>query len=427
MHSEPTAVQAPKESSHCQLTCDRKFHGYKIVAPLGKGRFAKVWSAKYGRKKVAIKIYRRGNDNIRYYANEIKILSLLSERWPKAPGAPLHVTKYIKTFAHVEINNEYRPYIHPCIAFERAGSRLCDLISLCKKQHSTGVPEAIAKKIIKQILSGLAFIHSCSIIHADIKPENILFSKPINELSDLFTLVDGQHHENFTVVIVDFGSSSVVGNIFSRHVGTTQYISPEIVLELQYDQSTDIWSTCALAFELITGDMLFDVYKECGLTYGNEIISKSESSRDGSRSSSTSDKDTNNVSGANGESNADTNNDTSDSGSDLSGSSSASTTSDDSEDARDTNVRLLALMEKFIGRPPEAFTWGAAEYYDSAGILKGGKNTAPVSITDVLMLNYEIEYDKCRALEEFMLYGLKYIPNDRATAEQLAEHKWLTC
>ncbi len=126
MSSEPISPRiVPRESSHCQLARGELFHNYKIIKALGKGRFAKVWSASAEGGEVAIKIYRCGTDNVRYYANEVKILSLLMERCTEDPP---HVTKYLNTFAHVSINNNYKPNIHPCITFKCAGARLVDLI-----------------------------------------------------------------------------------------------------------------------------------------------------------------------------------------------------------------------------------------------------------------------------------------------------------
>lgn len=52
-----------------------------------------------------------------------------------------------------------------------------NLLHVVKEFHYRGIPLRIVKRIVKQILEGLDFLHrKCRIIHTDIKPENILLS-----------------------------------------------------------------------------------------------------------------------------------------------------------------------------------------------------------------------------------------------------------
>lgn len=45
---------------------------------------------------------------------------------------------------------------------------------------------------------------------------------------------------------------------FTDDIQTRQYRSVEVILGAPYNHTTDIWSTACLAFELLTGDYLFD-------------------------------------------------------------------------------------------------------------------------------------------------------------------------
>lgn len=104
------------------------------------------------------------------------------------------------------------------------------------------------KNIIYEILYGLAYMHSHSVMHRDFKPENILIS-----------------NEN-RVMIADFGSSKM-GHInkyyeITDNVTTLWYKSPEMLLgptkfELLYDYSSDIWSFGCILYELYMDDILF--------------------------------------------------------------------------------------------------------------------------------------------------------------------------
>jgi len=41
-------------------------------------------------------------------------------------------------------------------------------------------------------------------------------------------------------------------------IQTRQYRAPEVILGIDYDASTDLWSFACMVFELITGDFLFN-------------------------------------------------------------------------------------------------------------------------------------------------------------------------
>ena len=105
--------------------------------------------------------------------------------------------------------------------------------------------------MFRQILSGLAYLHSHNIVHRDLKLENILIkeiekSKETNE--DLFVLK-----------IIDFGTAK----IFDKNkkvkavVGSSYYIAPE-VLNKKYGQECDLWSAGVILYMFIVGHAPFD-------------------------------------------------------------------------------------------------------------------------------------------------------------------------
>lgn len=86
-----------------------------------------------------------------------------------------------------------------------------DLLTFVRKRSKLN--ETTAKFIFKQIVEGLQFIHSQSIVHRDIKLDNILI--------DL----------NNTIKICDFGVSKLIrkGDVMQDQCGTPAYIAPEIL------------------------------------------------------------------------------------------------------------------------------------------------------------------------------------------------------
>jgi serine/threonine-protein kinase SRPK3 len=63
---------------------------------------------------------------------------------------------------------------HFVMAFEVLGK---NLLSLIKKYDYRGIPLPIVRRLTKQLLLGLDYMHRvCGIIHTDLKPENVVFS-----------------------------------------------------------------------------------------------------------------------------------------------------------------------------------------------------------------------------------------------------------
>lgn len=63
------------------------------------------------------------------------------------------------------------------LVFEYVENNLLEIL----EKHENGLPPHLIKKIIFQLLKGVAHLHSLGIVHRDIKPENLLISHK-NEL-----------------------------------------------------------------------------------------------------------------------------------------------------------------------------------------------------------------------------------------------------
>ena len=112
------------------------------------------------------------------------------------------------------------------------------------------LPEPLVRSFVRQILTGLSYLHNRDIIHRDIKGANIL--------------VDNKG----TIKISDFGISKKLeaSNILSgannnRHrpslQGSVFWMAPEVVKQTSYTRKADIWSLGCLVVEMMTGNHPF--------------------------------------------------------------------------------------------------------------------------------------------------------------------------
>ena len=105
--------------------------------------------------------------------------------------------------------------------------------------------------IFKQVLSGLAYLHSNNIVHRDLKLENIL----IHEIEKSKTTGE----DLFNIKIIDFGTARIFDKKRNPQsiVGSSYYIAPE-VLRQKYNKECDLWSVGVILYMFIVGHAPFD-------------------------------------------------------------------------------------------------------------------------------------------------------------------------
>lgn len=119
-----------------------------------------------------------------------------------------------------------------------AGKQLYDVIV-----NDGYLNESIARRYFRQILSAIDFIHRNSIVHRDLKIENILLDEFDN------------------IKIIDFGLSNFYDNksTLNTFCGSLYFAAPELLLGQRYSgPEIDVWSLGVILFVLLNGTVPFD-------------------------------------------------------------------------------------------------------------------------------------------------------------------------
>jgi serine/threonine protein kinase len=124
---------------------------------------------------------------------------------------------------------------HVCMVMELCGPNLYDVL---QGRSFRGLPLSAVRSVATNLFAGLVTLERCQVVHADIKPENIVVS-------------------HAAVKVIDFGSARRGGAPLATYVQSRYYRAPEVVLHLVASHPIDVWSVGCVLIELFTGIPLF--------------------------------------------------------------------------------------------------------------------------------------------------------------------------
>ncbi|XP_016529504.1 homeodomain-interacting protein kinase 3-like isoform X1 [Poecilia formosa] len=197
-----------------------KLSVYHTEGFLGEGSYGKVVKCTKldNEELVAVKVLRK--DCFKEGKKEAKILRKILQLDPEKNN----LLKFIESF-------KYKGYF--CLAFEILDVSVFDFIK-SRDFVPLSLPEI--RVIAQQLLVALNALKSAGLVHADIKPDNIMF---VNHRS-----------QPLKVKLIDFGLAVKASKLW--FVGTVQaigYRAPEVILGLKMNESVDMWSLgCSLAY-----------------------------------------------------------------------------------------------------------------------------------------------------------------------------------
>ncbi|XP_039251567.2 serine/threonine-protein kinase PRP4 homolog isoform X1 [Styela clava] len=206
---------------------EKRYHVYGFT---GQGVFSNVVRARdstRGNMECAIKIIRRNDLMHKTGMKELEFLKKLNDTDREDR---YHCLRLYRHFQHKS---------HLCLVTESLSMNLRELLK--KYGASVGLHIKAVRSYTQQLFLALKLMKRCNILHADIKPDNIL----VNETKSMLKLCD-------------FGSASHVADMeITPYLVSRFYRAPEIILGMPYDYAIDMWSVACTIYELYTGHILF--------------------------------------------------------------------------------------------------------------------------------------------------------------------------
>lgn len=178
---------------------------YVIIQKLGWGHFSTVWltkDLKYN-SYVAMKVQKSAQHYLEAAYDEVEILDQVATNWKTQEwkksvenfykddpqlkaclekygmsGDTSHCVQLLNSFIHHGPNGK-----HFVMVFEILGVNFLEII---KRYDYKGVPLPLVRKLTRQCLIGLDYMHRmCKIIHTDFKPENVVICLREDEVIEI--------------------------------------------------------------------------------------------------------------------------------------------------------------------------------------------------------------------------------------------------
>jgi serine/threonine protein kinase len=219
---------------------------------LGKGAFGEVYlttkkgsKLKYATKKIDKSVMKNPKSK-EYLENEINILKEMDH------------PNIIKLIEVKDTTKYYYLVMEYC-----NGGDLSKCLAHYKNKNQKAFSEEVVQYLMRQIVSGICYLHKKNILHRDIKLENILVN---------FDNIEDARQRNMMkakIKIIDFGFSrhlqkcelaySILGNPINMEPGILKKLNKnEHNKDYGYDQKADIWGLGTICYEMLIGKCTFD-------------------------------------------------------------------------------------------------------------------------------------------------------------------------
>ncbi|KAI8643621.1 kinase-like domain-containing protein [Parasitella parasitica] len=256
-HPQHTPTQSPEIKRNASLSREPRTPPVKVIGnytmqqSIGKGSMGKVKLATHNvtGERIAIKIVPRANLQILNAPNHHtngKIAQQIAKEKAREENREVrtireaHIMMLLKHPNIVGMKDlvVHGPYFYISMDYVNGGQLLHYIV---KRQR---LSDSRTRQFSRQIVSALDYLHRNSIVHRDLKIENIMIDK------------SGRH-----IKIIDFGLSNLFcpERQLTTYCGSLYFAAPELLKANPYSgPEVDVWSLGVVIYVMATGSVPFD-------------------------------------------------------------------------------------------------------------------------------------------------------------------------
>jgi hypothetical protein len=223
----------------------KHIHGYQIVQCVGRGGMSVVYEAR---------------DLTTGDAVALKMMSHPLVYRPSALRRFRREAAILKTLEHPSLARLYDRF--SAYKTEFLAMEFCHGSTLARVIASRGaLSEHVVRGILGQLAGALEYVHGRGVVHLDVKPSNVMLSRPGTiKLLDFGIVTVDEKSDLWDTLKTDPG--------LPRVLGTPRYMAPEQFSDGPVDRRADFYGFACVAFEALSGRPLvkssnvFDIIRE---------------------------------------------------------------------------------------------------------------------------------------------------------------------
>lgn len=260
-----------------QTSWEIDFATIQFLHPIGQGAFSEMWKGIWRSTPVAVK---RLTTRTLTEATAAPLESssrsgsskpsdeLALERMERLEGA--NISPEDRRLLHdfrleVTMLNKLR---HPNVVFFLGACtvlpNMCILTEFChggslftalrKRSWRTSLSLQDLRSAARHIARGVNYLHAMHIIHRDLKSQNLLLDRPVEDGCPVVKVADFGLSRNFSGIGTVTGS---VAGIMTSETGTYRWMAPEMIRHEPYNEKVDVYSFGVVLWELFSCEVPF--------------------------------------------------------------------------------------------------------------------------------------------------------------------------